>query len=102
MMFACIAGMRLLLLGAAIGVAAYVFRKPLHLPVDNETLITRVRLKLDELMEHPGSVNIEVHDGRVILSGPANEAEVRTVVRALRALPGVRRVECRLKAHAAA
>lgn len=94
--------MRLLLLGAAIGIAAYVFRKPLHVPVDDETLITRVRLKLDELMDHPGSVNIEVHEGRVMLTGPAGEPEVREVVRALRALPGVRRVECRLNAHAVA
>lgn len=94
--------MRLLLIGAAIGVAAYVFRKPVHPPVDDDALITKVRLKLDELMEHPGSVNIEVHQGRVILTGPAGQPEVRQVVRALRALPGVRRVECRLKAHAVA
>ncbi|HUQ75676.1 MAG TPA: BON domain-containing protein [Burkholderiales bacterium] len=94
--------MRLLLLGAAAGALYYVFRKPLHgQPIDNDALITKVRIKLDDLMEHPGSVNIEVHDGRVILTGPAAEPELRTVVQALRAMPGVRKVECRLRPHAA-
>ena len=93
--------MRLLLLGAAIGVMAYVFREPLRgaAPLDDDTLITKVRIKLDDLMEHPGSVNIEIHDGRVILTGPAADNELRAVVRALRAMPGVRKVECRLRPH---
>ena len=93
--------MRLLLLGVAIGVLAYVFRKPLRgQPVNDDVLITRIRLLLDELLEHAGSVNIEVHEGRVTLTGPVAKAELRRVVRALRALPGVRRVDCRLTAHA--
>lgn len=93
--------MRLLLLAAAAGLLAYAFRRPLRgAALDDDTLITRVRIKLDDLMEHPGSVNIEVHDGRVVLTGPSTEPELRTVVRALRAMPGVRKVECRLRLHA--
>jgi len=93
--------MRLLLLGVAIGVLAYVFRKPLRgQPVNDDVLITRIRLLLDELLEHAGSVNIAVHEGRVTLTGPAAKTELRAVVRALRALPGVRTVDCRLTAHA--
>jgi osmotically-inducible protein OsmY len=93
--------MRLLLLGVAIGFLAYVFRQPLRgEPVPDDVLITRIRLKLDELLEQPGSVNIEVHDGRVSLTGPAAAHEPRSVIRALRALPGVRGVDCRLTAHA--
>ena len=92
--------MRLLLLGAAIGAMAYVFRKPVRgAALDDDTLITKVRIALDDLMEHPGSVNIEVHDGHVILTGPAADTELRAVVRALRAMPGVRKVECRLRPH---
>ncbi len=95
--------MRLLLLGAAIGVLAYVLREPLRgAALDDDALIAKVRVQLDDLMEHPGSVNIEVHDGRVILTGPAAEPELRAVVRVLRAMPGVRKVECRLRAHAVA
>ena len=92
--------MRLLLLGAAIGAMVYAFRQPLRGAVlDDDSLITKVRIKLDDLMEHPGSVNIEVHEGRVILTGPAADTELRAVVRALRAMPGVRKVECRLRPH---
>ena len=95
--------MRLLLLGAAAGLLAYAFRKPLRGEVlDDDSLITKVRIKLDDLMEHPGSVNLEVHEGHVILTGPAAEPELRAVVRALRAMPGVRKVECRLRPHAVA
>jgi len=80
---------------------AYVFRQPLRGDViDDDALITKVRIKLDDLMEQPGSVNIAVHDGRVTLTGPAAEPELRMVVRALRAMPGVRKVECRLRPHA--
>jgi hypothetical protein len=93
--------MRLLLFGVAIGFLAYALRKPLRgEPVADDVLITRIRLKLDELLAQPGSVNIEVHDGRVILTGPAAAAEVRKVIRALGALPGVRKMDCRLTAHA--
>jgi osmotically-inducible protein OsmY len=93
--------MRLLLFGVAIGLAAYVLRgSSRRVTVPDDVLVTRVRLKLDELLAQPGSVNIEVHGGRVRLTGPAAAAEVRKVMRALRAVPGVHRLDCRLTAHA--
>ena len=93
--------MRLLLFGVVLAVVAYVLREQApRESVPDDVLITRIRLKLDGLLAQPGSVNIEVHDGRVRLTGPAGEQEVRKVVRALRALPGVRALDCRLTAHA--
>ena len=93
--------MRLLLVAVAIGFLAYAFRRPPRAaPVADDVLITRIRLRLDELLAQPGSVNIEVHGGRVILTGPAAAPEVRKLIRALRALPGVRTLDCRLTAHA--
>ena len=93
--------MRLLLFGLVLAVTAYVLREPARREtVPDDVMITRIRLKLDELLAQPGSVNIEVHEGRVSLTGPAAEHEVRKVVRALRALPGVRALDCRLTAHA--
>jgi osmotically-inducible protein OsmY len=88
---------------AAAGFAYYVYRKPASSAqvVEDDVLITRVRKALDGLVEQPGSVNIAVQDGCVTLSGPAAERELRPVVKALRRLAGVRRVECRLTAHAA-
>jgi hypothetical protein len=93
--------MQALLFGAVIAIAAYaLFRPHRREPVADDLLVARIRLKLDALLAQPGSVNIEVHDGRVLLTGPAAASEVRKLVRALRAVPGVRRVDCRLTAHA--
>ncbi|MFN2644060.1 MAG: BON domain-containing protein [Burkholderiales bacterium] len=95
--------MRLLLIGAAIGFLAYAFRQPLRgATVADDVLITRVRMKLDQLLEHAGSVNIEVHEGVVRLTGPVGEAEMRPLMRAVRAMPGVRKLDCRLTPHAVA
>ena len=93
--------MRFLLFGVAIGLAAYVLRESARREtVPDDVLVTRVRLKLEELLAQPGSVNIEAHGGRVLLTGPVAAAEVRNVMRALRALPGVHGLDCRLTAHA--
>jgi osmotically-inducible protein OsmY len=93
--------MRIVLLGVAIAWLAYVYRRaPRHERVADDVLITRVRFALDQLLEHPGSVNIEVHDGRVTLTGPVAAAELRRLQRRLRAMPGVRTLACRLHAHA--
>ena len=95
--------MRLLLFAAVIGLAAYALRQPRRAePVADDVLITRIRMKLDQLVAHPGSVNIEVHAGRVSLTGPIGDRELRPLKRALRALPGVRALDCRLTPHAAA
>jgi osmotically-inducible protein OsmY len=84
-----------------LGVLAYVLREPARREtVPDDVLVTRIRLKLDELLAQPGSINIEVHEGVVRLTGPAAAGEVRKVTRVLRGLPGVRGVDCRLTAHA--
>ena len=86
-----------------IGLAAYALRQPRRSePVADDVLIARIRAKLDQLLEQPGSVNIEVHEGRVRLTGPVGERELRPLKRALRAVPGVRKLDCRLTSHAAA
>jgi len=93
--------MRIVLLGVAIAWLAYAYaRPPRREAVADDVLITRVRFALEQLLEHPGSVNIEVHDGRVTLTGPVAAAELRKLRRRLRAMPGVRGLACRLHAHA--
>jgi osmotically-inducible protein OsmY len=95
--------MRLLLFAAVIGLTAYALRQPRRTAeVGDDVLITRVRMKLDELLEHPGSVNIEAHDGTVRLTGPVADRELRQLKRALRRMAGVRSLDCRLTPHAAA
>ncbi|HEY5899855.1 MAG TPA: BON domain-containing protein [Burkholderiales bacterium] len=93
--------MKLLILGVAIGFLAYRYSNSRRhgASVPDDELITKARLKLNELLEHPGSVNISVIDGHVTLSGPVAEPELRKVMRALRRMPGVRRLESRLTPH---
>jgi len=96
--------MRLLIFAAVIGLAAYALRQPRRggaKAVADDVLVTRVRVKLDELLEHPGSVNIEAHDGVVSLTGPVGDRELRPLKRALRRVAGVRTLDCRLTPHAA-
>ena len=95
--------MRLLLFAAVVGLAAYALRQPRRTTcaVADDVLVTHVRLKLDELLEHPGSVNIEAHDGVVCLTGPVADRELRPLKRALRRMAGVRSLDCRLTPHAA-
>ena len=93
--------MRIVLFGIAIAWLAYAFgRAPRREIVPDDVLVTRVRFALDKMLEQPGSVNIEVHDGRVTLTGPVAAAELGKLQRTLRAMPGVRALACRLHAHA--
>ncbi len=93
--------MRIVLLGMAIAWLAYTFgRAPRREMVPDDVLVTRVRFALDKVLAQPGSVNIEVHDGRVTLTGPVASAELGKLQRTLRAMPGVRGLACRLRAHA--
>ena len=98
--------MRLLLFAAVVGLAAYALRQPRRAgtgadAVADDVLVTRVRVKLDELLQHPGSVNIEAHDGVVRLTGPVGDRELRPLKRALRRVAGVRTLDCQLTPHAA-
>ena len=63
-----------------------------------------VRRKASRLVAWKGNVASALHqsaskDLRYLLTGPAADNELRAVVRALRAMPGVRKVECRLRPH---
>jgi osmotically-inducible protein OsmY len=99
--------MRLLLFAAVIGLAAYALRPPRRTgtgaaAVADDVLVTHVRMKLDQLLEHPGSVNIEAHDGVVRLTGPVAKRELGPLKRALRRVSGVRSLDCQLTPHATA
>ncbi|WP_407352435.1 BON domain-containing protein [Luteimonas sp. R10] len=67
-------------------------------PVDDRKLRERVRAKLGHVIDRSGAVEVEVHDGRVILSGGVPAAEIEDAVRAVAAMRGVEDVENRLSA----
>jgi osmotically-inducible protein OsmY len=93
--------MRTLLALAAAGYLFYSLRGLRRTQaVPDDVLITKVRRTLDRAVTHPGSIDIQVREGEVVLSGPIGDDELRGCLRAVRRIPGVRAVASRLKAHA--
>jgi hyperosmotically inducible protein len=79
------------------GVAA---RARAHLspePVEDAQLRERIRSKLGRVVEHSSAVEVEVHDGQVILSGIASAEEIDTLLAMVTAMLGVSGVESRLR-----
>ena len=68
-------------------------------PVSDQVLRERVRSRLGRATSHPHAVEVEVQNGCVTLKGPVLDDEVRRVLWAVRAVPGVKHVENRLEAH---
>lgn len=64
--------------------------------VGDEQLHGRIRTKLGRLVDHPGQVNVDVHDGHVTLRGSASTAEIEQVTGALSAMRGVEDIDNRL------
>lgn len=63
------------------------------------TLLPRVRVEIARNVRSPGSIEIEVKDGAVMLTGQIRAGEVQTLVEKINALPGVRSVDNRLEIH---
>lgn len=68
-------------------------------PVDDGQLNGRIRSKLGRLVEHPGEVNVDVHDGHVVLRGRAKDTEIDNLTATLVAMRGVADVENRMSAE---
>jgi hypothetical protein len=61
------------------------------------TVSERVRSKLGHHVSHPGSIEVAVANGRVILAGPVLASELDDLMHAVRRVRGVRDVESRLQ-----
>jgi uncharacterized membrane protein len=78
-------------------------RSQLHSqPVSDAVLAERVKAMLGGVARHPGSIDVSVRDGRVMLMGPVFADEVARIVARVRSVRGVREVENRMDAHASA
>jgi hypothetical protein len=66
---------------------------------DDDALIARVRSKLGRLVSHPAAIDVAVHDGNVILSGPILAREVDRLINGIRSMPEAVRVESQLEVH---
>jgi uncharacterized membrane protein len=62
-------------------------------------LVQRVRATVRGLVSHPNAITVDAEEGRVTLSGPILEAEVKPLIEHVSSLPGVAAVENRLEVH---
>lgn len=68
-------------------------------PVTDQALRDRVRSRLGRATSHPHAIEVEARDGWVTLKGAVLQEEVRRVLWAVRAVPGVKHVDNRMQAH---
>lgn len=68
-------------------------------PESDQQLHERIRSRLGRLLDHPGSVHVEVQDGHVRLTGHVMASELDRLLDDLRRLPGVEAVQNALAAH---
>lgn len=66
-------------------------------PLDDELLHDRIRSKLGRLVDHPASVEVHVHDGRVQLKGEVLDEELHHLIATLSSMRGVRNLESLLR-----
>ncbi|MGN6112424.1 MAG: BON domain-containing protein [Luteimonas sp.] len=68
-------------------------------PVDDDTLHDRIHAKIGHLMDRPGTVDVQVRGGHVVLSGEAPDDEAAALSRYIAGMQGVTDVENRLSAE---
>jgi uncharacterized membrane protein len=67
---------------------------------DDDIVITdRIRSALGRLISHPGAIEVEVENGRAVLSGPVLADQADKLVEGVRKVRGVIDVESRLDRH---
>lgn len=64
-----------------------------------DTLGDRLRSKLGRVVSHPHAIEIRAEEGNVILQGPILAREVDRLLRSVRAMPGVKSIDNRLRAY---
>jgi hypothetical protein len=69
--------------------------------VDDAVLADRVRSMLGHVVSHAHALALDVSRGVVTVSGPILRNEIRRTIKALKHVPGVRRVVNALEAHPA-
>lgn len=67
--------------------------------VSDAVLQGRVRSHLGRVTTHAGSIEVDAHEGRVVLRGPILAGEAEEAIRCVRRVPGVTYVIDRLERH---
>jgi hypothetical protein len=83
----------------AAGVASEAKRIARGEVVADRVLAERVRSKIGRLVSHPGAIEVEASRGEVTLAGAVLKREVEGLLRGVRCVRGLTRLEDRLEAH---
>lgn len=71
-------------------------------PVGDQLLHDRIRTRLGRLVERPGEIAVDVHQGRVVLRGTAADDEIDGVLETVSAMRGVEGIDNHLVTGGAA
>ena len=80
------------------GIVAGARRRLSPAPVTDDVLAERVRARMGHYVSH-ASIDVQVAAGEVTLRGPVLDTEIEALLRAVRAVPGVRGVVNQLEPH---
>jgi hypothetical protein len=80
------------------GLVAGARRRLSPAPVSDDVLAERVRARMGHIVSH-ASIDVQAAQGEVTLRGPVLDTEVEGLLRAVRAVPGVRAVVNQLEPH---
>ncbi|HZH99023.1 MAG TPA: BON domain-containing protein [Fimbriimonadaceae bacterium] len=79
------------------GVAAKAKARLRHDAPNDQKICDRVRSAMGRVLEHPEHVQVEVHEGCVVLRGQVPPAEVKELLKCAERVQGVSRVENQLE-----
>lgn len=68
-------------------------------PVNDETLVARVRSEMGRVVSQSRAIDVTADQGRVILRGNVLASEVTPLLKVVRAVQGVKEVENQLQVH---
>jgi hypothetical protein len=81
------------------GIAAATRARWADEPVNDATLVERVRAKLGRACSHPRAIDVYARDGQVTLRGPVLSSEMDDILTAVAAVRGVASIANELEAH---
>jgi uncharacterized membrane protein/osmotically-inducible protein OsmY len=83
----------------AVGVASEARRIARGEKVADEVLVERVRARIGRLVSHPASIEVSAKGGEVTLAGPVLKRELDALLRGVRCVRGLTRLEEHLEVH---
>jgi hypothetical protein len=84
------------------GVAATIRHLWTSETANDRRLVERVRATVGHSCSHARAIDVEAHNGHVVLRGPVLGTEEQPLIRAVAGVPGIKGVRNELQAHASA